>query len=1124
MAITESELGQIVAQATYLSERFQTKLVDSALVSKQQTSDELMARWCQVVAQGNSEKFHKRLLWDGLEPEDVLPYLSTQPVVPNLMPAWARTLAEIIETASEFTSADESKTPFPSRAWEQAKSTFPFDAEKPLPFEDVLLPALLVGRRRLLNHLKSILNATPPDVWELLSETAQHSLERSLLQRLVHICGKTLEFEFSRFRSLGQKLPNLVEDTQGTPNKKIYNSFVEMFQYEILGFLQRYPVLGRLIATVIDLWVEATGEFLQRLHADLSEIQQLFIAPQGEKLTINKVVEIKASLSDYHNRGRSVIALTFESGLKLVYKPKDLGLEVAYNQFLEWCNQKWEQEGRGESSPSRFLSFKILKVLNRGTYGWVEYVEQQPCEDEVAAKRFYQRAGMLLCLLYVLRGTDCHSENLIANGEHLVLIDMETLMHHDITPIEDSEALLSETAINQIFADSVLRIGLLPRWDFNKDNRIAYDISGLGGVKSQEIRSKVRQWQSVNTDDMHLAYGVQILPFNKNVPMLNGVPLSPNDYVDDIVQGFNRIYHFLIQQQQALLASDSPLAAFKGQQVRFVFRATKVYGVVLQKSFEPKALRNGVNRSIELDILSRAFLTTQEKPKVWRILHSEIQAMEQLDIPYFSLSTDSDVLLTLDSSIEEYFKESSYSQVISRLALLNEADLAQQVAIIRGAFYARAARTSRTEQGVEISAPTVTSSDVSLLTSTELLNHAHHIATEINSTAIWEESGSINWIGLEYIPNADRFQLQILDESLYNGNCGIALFLTAWERVTGSTQFRELATGALQRLNQFLLTSDPDSKQRFVRRVGIGGATGLGSIIYSLVKISQFRADTIYIDDAQRVASLITPELIKADRLLDVTLGAAGTIFGLLALYGETGSSAILDRARVCGEHLLDSRISIDNAPKAWKTFEEKPLTGFSHGAAGIAYALLRLYAVTQDSAYKDAAREAIAYESHVFSSASANWPDFRSMGDPQSSETRFQVSWCHGATGIGLARLGGLSILDTEEIRQDVEVALQTTQKSDWLELAQLCCGQFGRIELLLVAAEKLGREPLVDTARLWAAVVVARAEQSGFKLFPNLPNHVFSPSFFQGTAGIGYELLRLAYPEVLPSVLLWD
>ena len=132
-------------------------------------------------------------------------------------------------------------------------------------------------------------------------------------------------------------------------------------------------------------------------------------------------------------------------------------------------------------------------------------------------------------------------------------------------------------------------------------------------------------------------------------------------------------------------------------------------------------------------------------------------------------------------------------------------------------------------------------------------------------------------------------------------------------------------------------------------------------------------------------------------------------------------------------------------------------------------------------------------------------------------------VSWCHGAPGIGLARLGSLEILDTEEIRQDAEVALQTTHKYGLQGVDHLCCGNFGQIEVLLVAAKTLGREELFKTAHLQASVVMALAEQKGaYKLFGNLPASVFSPSFFQGTAGIGYGLLRLAYPKILPSVLM--
>jgi lantibiotic modifying enzyme len=37
-------------------------------------------------------------------------------------------------------------------------------------------------------------------------------------------------------------------------------------------------------------------------------------------------------------------------------------------------------------------------------------------------------------------------------------------------------------------------------------------------------------------------------------------------------------------------------------------------------------------------------------------------------------------------------------------------------------------------------------------------------------------------------------------------------------------------------------------------------------------------------------------------------------------------------------------------------------------------------------------------------------------------------------------------------------------------------------------------------------------------------LPRSVYQPGFFQGMAGIGYALLRLAHPDLLPSVLLWE
>lgn len=1119
MTVTQGVLAQIVAQGSSLSERLNHEFfkVDAVQVSEQQLIDKRLTHWCQVVAQGNWEKFQKRLHWDGLDINAIRPVLGVLPVADGqVLPSWAETLREIIQTASEPIFQDESKI-------QHLKSKGLIDPEEPLPFEDVMLPVLWMARQKLLTYLGSVSLFSS----QLLCEKAYLALERNLLAQLVHLCAKTLEFEFSHFRPLGYKcLYLLVNAAPDTADKTYYNAFVQkLLQDGLLAFFQNYPVLARWIATSIDFWVEATAEFLQRLEADLSEIEQTFICQNQHTETkvvsncsLGKVIEIKPGLSDSHNRGRSGIAITFESGLKLVYKPKDLGLEAFYGQFLTWCNQ--------HGIP---LPLKVLNVLDRQDYGWVEYVEQLPCEDEAAARRFYQRAGMLLCILYVLGGTDCHNENLIASGEHLVLVDMETLMHHEARVMEDMWlATVTETASDRQFWHSVLRTGLLPRWNFSKDDRIAYDISGLGNIAPQQIPWRVPLWKSVNTDDMHLTYKTIAMPVDKNVPILNGQPLSPNDYLEELVEGFQQMYRFLCNQREVLLADNSPLTQLQAQRLRFVFRDTKIYSVILQKALAPKFLRDGIDYSIELDVLARAFLTDGDKPTAWPILHSELRAMEQLDIPYFGANSDSDTLtIGVLEPIEQYFKEPSDRSVISRFQQLDEADLAQQVAIIRGTFHARVARTPGTEQATAVDASTLLAADfspISPLSTQQLLEQASRIAWEIQERAIRATDSSINWIGLGYLSNADRFQLQPLGESLYDGSCGVALFLAALDYLRDSTEFHDLALGALASLRKVLQTPDASSTRRFTREVGIGGAAGLGSIIYSLVKISQFLQKPALLAEAEQAARTISPELIAADRQLDLMTGAAGAILGLLALYHETAEPMLIEKAIACGQHLLEHRNSVNGSPRAWKALEKKPLTGFSHGAAGIAYALLRLYAVTQDNGYLEAAKEGIAYERQVFSPSANNWPDFRSFAE-QNGQPGFMVGWCHGAPGIGLARLGGLPILETEEIYQDVAMALQTTHKSSWQGVDHLCCGNFGRIEVLLVASQKLSQPQLREIAQQQAAWVVARAKQTGaYQLFANLPNSVFSPSFFQGTAGIGYELLRLAYPEVLPSVLLWE
>jgi type 2 lantibiotic biosynthesis protein LanM len=977
-------------------------------------------------------------------------------------------------------------------------TALPIEPEKPLPFEDILLPVLLVARQKLWAQL----NRTDMQV---LSEGAYLQLERQFLQQLIALCTPTLDAEFSRFRPLGQTLLNRFVTPQGQSSTTYYRAFVEkQLSDGLFTLFQAYPVLGRLVATTVDFWVSAIADFLQHLNTDLADLQQTF----ADSAPLRQVTQVESSLSDAHHQMRTVIALTFDSGLKLIYKPRDLGLEVAYQHLLAWCNER-----------SELLPFKMLRVLDRKTHGWVEYVEQLPCQDELAAERFYQRSGMLLCLLYVLRTTDCHYGNLIASGEHLVLVDMEALMHPtaDLL-VEGWDSINVQNDSSQQFWDSVLRTGLLPQWELNKQNRVAFDISGLGSVDPQQAPRKMPRWKAINTDDMRLVYESVTLPLGANVPTLDGTPLSPNDYLPQLLEGFERMYRFLLQYQGALLKSDSPLLKLKCQRVRFVFRATQTYDAIKQKSLSPQFLRSGIDRSIELDVLSRAFLVSPTKPKAWAILQAERKSLEQLDIPHFEVIAEDVALISGSQTVvEHYFQHSSFSEVEAQFQQLSEADLARQITLIRGTFCARIARVPNRDR----MSPIQMINNIAPPTAELFLREAEAIAAEIENAALLEPDGSVSWIALAYLPEVERFQFRPLGDTLYDGRSGIALFLAALDALTGRSQYRSLALGALRSLRSWVHHSDIELSRKVANSLGLGGATGLGSLVYALVRISQFLQEPTLLEDAERIAHYITPELIATDHQLDIIGGAAGAILGLLTLYEITSDPKVLAAAEHCGHHLLTHQASINGLPKSWKTISETPLTGFSHGAAGIAYALLRLYHVTQNRCYFEAAQEGIAYERQHFFADMGNWADLR------HSQPNFMVSWCHGAPGIGLARMGSLLMLETDaerdEARQEIRIALETTM-NHLQAVDHLCCGNFGRIEALLLAGQLDGRSSWKEKAEQQAAWTISASKQAGgYQLFLDLPT-MFNPGFFQGTAGIGYQLLRLANPEALPSVLLWQ
>src|SRR5262249_51044902 len=150
----------------------------------------------------------------------------------------------------------------------------------------------------------------------------------------------------------------------------------------------------------------------------------------------------------------------------------------------------------------------------------------------------------------------------------------------------------------------------------------------------------------------------------------------------------------------------------------------------------------------------------------------------------------------------------------------------------------------------------------------------------------------------------------------------------------------------------------------------------------------------------------------------------------------------------------LDHRTISASGHRVWTFRMENALTGFSHGAAGICLALVRLFEHTGDQEFLDAAREAIDFETFHYSRQKKNWPDLRETIVKKKGSPAFVSKWCHGAPGIGLSRLLTLSSLDHDgmsmRMSTHIENSLSATLACSIEGADHLCCGNFGRLEFL--------------------------------------------------------------------------
>jgi type 2 lantibiotic biosynthesis protein LanM len=1090
--LSEEQLRRIAAIASSLWERIDQGFAETnsthntaahkASPAERTQADARLKEWRDLISEGNQALFAERLARDGLEEASVRFLLGHAPApATGEPPAWCRVLNEVLQAMPAL--RDVALSP-------RAADSLPYLRQAdPLPFEELFLPFVEVGCERLRAG-----SCAP------LPDTIIHLFARALLTNLSQIAARVLAVEFRAFLACRQFTGQSYIDVKaGKDSRTQYLSFIADFYEE--GFaplFEDYCVLGRLLATALLHWVESLREFQERLNKDRSEIETVF----NHRRPTGAVVALKAGLSDPHDGGRSVIAVEFTCGLKLIYKPKGLALEKSYFHFAAWIN-------RFEA----LLPFRLLTILDQGHYGWVECVEHQSCTHEDQIRRYYRRSGIFLCLVYAFNGSDFHYENLIADGENPVPIDLETIFHHQ------AKAALSQEPRDEMaerLANSVLVTDLLP--DPVKVDHQYFDISALARSEAEEGEPELLIWKHINTDGMDYDYARKKPAPAMNLPMLNGNAVSIDNYADCLLDGFKEAYEFLVKHKDELLDESGPLRLMFAHDARFIFRSTAFYALLLKIAFHPAYLRDGIDLSLQFDVLARSLLKDSEKPVTWPLLQAEMASLWQLDVPRFTARGDSDSLqLTSGHVIAHCFVDSAWNRTRKKIGELNEEDMRWQMSLIVGALDVRSAN-------LWIESPTIAPNEdndapTPPAQKEELLAHALSLADGIESKAFRLNNGEIGWMVLHYVPEAERYTLQPMGHDLYNGRAGVGLFFAAIAKILPNSRYRALAEATLMPIRRFVRNATDSELAEF----GFGGYAGLSSVVYGLTRAGTFLGAPDLIEDARYAALRIADEEIEQDESLDAIGGAAGAILGLTACYAATGDQKILAKAIACGQSLLRRRETDRFGFRTWPTLDKAHLTGFSHGAAGITYALLKLYNLTEDKEFYHAAMDGLDFETSEFIPEENNWPDYRRADAEASPKPKFAMAWCHGAPGIGLGRVGALDVIDSQNIRHDIDAALTSTARVGLLPRDHLCCGNSGLMDTLCTAGKRLSRESWTRNALQLAARTMARAQREhGFAVA--FKNGFFNPGLFQGTAGVGYQMLRLAYPDDIPSVLLLD
>lgn len=848
---------------------------------------------------------------------------------------------------------------------------------------------------------------------------------------------------------------------KGDTSKKRFNYFINSLSTKeiAISILNKYPELEINLADRLNCFVENIKILFMRMKKDKLIIQKIL-----KNNFITNVVHIEW-LGDSHCKGQCTALIIFgdhdNKRHKLIYKPRSLASDIAMQTYLNWFD-----------SHTKTKLFYNCQIIDKKKYGWREFIEYKKCNSNDQIKKFYFRLGVLTTLIFSLSGRDIHASNIIAHGEYPILIDCECLAYvNPYISLKNPPNLISTL--------------MLPFFIQPSEESPKYDLSAFSGGRAQYYPFKSEIWKNSGTDNMKLAEKFFKSKQNINLPSISNKKIDVFKFKTQFIDGFKFGFEFLINKKNILLSKNSPLKSFLNVKIRILFRNTPEYYNILHDSYHPVLLNDRNKRKKLILSLKNSF---GKNECFQEIINHEIRDLSFSDIPYFySISKNKSIYSSSDEKLNIKLIYSGYDLILFNLKkYFLPKNVNTYVRLINNSFYASALNSSNEKDIKNLFSLSYQNKlqkflkieKESMLLATSILDHL--------SSSFLEDEIDYYWPTLN-VNNFGCWNADLSNESFYLGSTGIIFVFYLASKFLNDTGYFKLTENYINKI-EVKINKISQSNEK----LNIGVFDGLGGLLYFLGYIYQDRPSNKILSIIQKLLNIIQYK-INENPNLDIISGLCGVIRVMLHIQTVCKSLELIDLLKKCVFHLSKK---IENFFQSKQ--DKDSIFGFSHGFAGISWSLMHWLKFTED-------------ENEYLS-----WTKmFSNLHTPISGQ-RSQFTWCNGITGYMLAKLDLLKIDKNKYLEKNIISQInEINTKGFSSKSICLCHGHMGNLDVLLEASKYNNQ---------FFPLYYQRANQLTELIKKTKSNPLFlaTPGLMTGTAGVAYELLRIAHPYSIPSVLM--